>query len=196
MTLPADYARAHVRLGYAATGHGYQGDTVDVGLGVVTPTTSHRGLYVAVTRGRHDNQLLVVADAPEHARDVLEQVLTNNRADVPAIVQRRHLATQLPAPRRQPAGLREAEQAVTAAGRALNTARERAEPHLRPLAAAEADLRAAEIELQASRNALADAPPWRRRGLGQRVDQAASAVHAARDRRDHAAQQAAPHTTH
>ncbi|MGH9228878.1 MAG: AAA family ATPase [Acidimicrobiales bacterium] len=37
VTLSADYTRAHVRLGYAATGHGYEGDTVDVSLGVVTP---------------------------------------------------------------------------------------------------------------------------------------------------------------
>jgi DNA transposition AAA+ family ATPase len=97
-TLPADYVRAHVRLGYAATCHGYEGDTVDVSLGVVTSVTSHRGLYVAATRGREQNQLLVVADDPELARDVLEQVLTNDRADIPAIAQRRHLAAQIPRP--------------------------------------------------------------------------------------------------
>ena len=122
VTLPADYTRAHVRLGYAATGHGYEGDTVDVSLGVITPATSHRGLYVAATRGRQENRLLVVADDPEHARDVLEQVLGNDRADIPAIAQRRHLAAQIPGPRRRPTGLREAEQAVTAARRALDIA--------------------------------------------------------------------------
>jgi AAA domain/TrwC relaxase len=52
VTLPANYARAHVRLGYAATAHGHQGDTVDVGLAIVNETTSHRGLYVGATRGR------------------------------------------------------------------------------------------------------------------------------------------------
>ena len=31
VTLPADYVREHVRLGYAATEHGYQSDTVTVG---------------------------------------------------------------------------------------------------------------------------------------------------------------------
>jgi conjugative relaxase-like TrwC/TraI family protein len=195
VTLPADYTQAHVRLGYAATGHGYEGDTVDASLGVVTPATSHRGLYVAATRGRQDNQLLVVADGPEHARDVLEQVLTNDRADTPAIAQRRHLAAQIPGGHRGPTNLRTAEEAVTVARRALAGARQRAEPYLRPLASAEAALEGAEAELRASRTALADAPLWRRRALGQRVDEAASAVHAARDSRDLAAYHAAPYLT-
>jgi conjugative relaxase-like TrwC/TraI family protein len=195
VTLPADYTRAHVRLGYAATGHGYEGDTVDVSLGVVTPATSHRGLYVAATRGRQDNQLLVVADDHEHARDVLEQLLTNDRADIPAIAQRHHLAAQIPSGHRGPTDLRTAEDAVTAARRALGNARQRAAPHLRPLAAAEADLEAAETKLRARRAVLADAPFWRRRGLGERVEQAAEVVQSARDRRDRAAQQAAPYVT-
>mgnify|MGYP003526973655 CR=1 FL=1 len=29
VTLPADYTRVQVRLAYAATGHGYEGDTVE-----------------------------------------------------------------------------------------------------------------------------------------------------------------------
>lgn len=165
---------------------------VDVSLGVVTPATSHRGLYVAVTRGRQENQLLVVADGVEHARDVLEQVLTNDRADIPAIVQRRHLAAEVPGGRRGPTDLRTANEAVTAAQRALNQARQQAAPHLRPLAAAEADLETAETELRASRTALADAPLWRRRGLGERVEQAAQVVQVTRDRRDLAARHAAP----
>jgi conjugative relaxase-like TrwC/TraI family protein len=195
VTLAADYVRAHVRLGYAATGHGYEGDTVDVSLGVVASATSHRGLYVAATRGREENQVLVVADGAERARDVLEQVLANDRADIPAIAQRRHLAAQIPGPRRRPTGLREAEQAATAARRALDNARQRAAPHLRPLAAAEADLEAAETELRASRAARAEAHLWRRRGLGERVEHAAEVVQLARDRRDLAAQHAAPYIT-
>ena len=195
VTLPADYTRAHVRLGYAATGHGYEGDTVDVSLGVVTSATSHRGLYVAATRGRQDNQLLVVADRAEHVRDVLEQVLANDRADIPAIAQRQHLAAQIPSGHRGPTGLRTAEDGVTAARRALDNARQRAAPHLRPLAAAEADLEAAETELRASRAAVAEAPFWRRRGLSERVEHAAEVVQLARDRQDRAAQQAAPYLT-
>ena len=52
LTLPADYVGRHVRLGYAATEHGHQGDTVDVGITLVSTATTHRGLYVGMTRGR------------------------------------------------------------------------------------------------------------------------------------------------
>ena len=88
-----------------------------------------------------------------------------------------------------------AEEAVAAAWRALEDARQRAGPFLQPLAAAEADLRGAEAELRASKTALNEAPLWRRRGLGQRVDHAAQVVHAARDRRDAAAGEAVPFVT-
>jgi conjugative relaxase-like TrwC/TraI family protein len=94
VVLPGDYARDHVQLGYAATAHGAQGDTVDVSLTVVTPSTTHRSLYVGATRGRAENHLLVVADDPATARDVLDEALRNDRVDVPAVVQRRYLAQQ------------------------------------------------------------------------------------------------------
>lgn len=96
VTLPVDYTRSHVRLGYAATAHGHQGDTVDVSYTLVSTSTSHRGLYVGATRGRHENNLCVVTEEPDlnEARDVLEHVLTNDRADVPATVQRRELVAQ------------------------------------------------------------------------------------------------------
>ncbi len=63
--LPADYVQEHVRLGYAATAHGHQGDTVDVSYTLVSTATTHRGLYVGATRGRHDNQLHVITDTPD-----------------------------------------------------------------------------------------------------------------------------------
>jgi conjugative relaxase-like TrwC/TraI family protein len=90
VTLPADYVRRHVRLGYAATEHGHQGDTVDVALSLVTPATSRRGVYVGATRGRDDNRLHVVTDTADldEARDVLESVVATDRADVPAVAQR------------------------------------------------------------------------------------------------------------
>jgi hypothetical protein len=99
--LPVEYVREHVRLGYAATEHGKQGVTVDVAYHLVTGTTTSRGLYVGATRGRDQNQFLVVTDTndPADARDVLERVVTFDRADTPATVQRRHLhAVQPPAP--------------------------------------------------------------------------------------------------
>ena len=52
-----------------------------------------------------------------------------------------------------------------------------------------------ETELRASRAVTVDAPFWRRRGLGERVEHAAEVVQSARDRRDRAAQQAAPYVT-
>ncbi len=50
VTLPADYVREHVRLGYAATEPGNQSDTVTISLTLATPATTGRGLYVAMTR--------------------------------------------------------------------------------------------------------------------------------------------------
>lgn len=41
-TLPAEYVNRHVRLGYAATAHGHQADTVEISLAVITEATSHR----------------------------------------------------------------------------------------------------------------------------------------------------------
>jgi hypothetical protein len=107
VTLPADYVREHVRLGYAATEHGYQSDTVDDAIALVSPVTTRRGLYVAATRGRESNLLCVVIDSGDvtEARDVVEVILAFDRADVPAVTQRRALADQVhghepaPAPR-------------------------------------------------------------------------------------------------
>ena len=96
VTLPADYAREHVRLGYAATEHGNQADTVDVAIELVSTATTHRGLYVGATRGRDENRIHVITDTDDlgDARDVLDTVLAHDRADVPAVVQRRDLARQ------------------------------------------------------------------------------------------------------
>jgi hypothetical protein len=96
VTLPADYAHNHVRLGYAATEHGYQSDTVDHSLALVSTVTTRRGLYVGATRGRHDNLLCVVTDSNDvaEARDTLETILAFDRADIPAVTQRRNLAHQ------------------------------------------------------------------------------------------------------
>jgi hypothetical protein len=96
VTLPADYARDHVRLGYAATEHGNQADTVDVAIELVSTATTHRGLYVGATRGRDENRIHVITDTNDvtDARDVLETALAHDRADIPAVTQRRNLARQ------------------------------------------------------------------------------------------------------
>ncbi len=104
VTLPVDYVRDHVRLGYAATEHGWQSDTVDTAIALASPATTRRGLYVAATRGRDTNTLCVVTDSDDvaEARDVLEAVLAVDRADVPATTQRRTLAHTVPRPASSP----------------------------------------------------------------------------------------------
>jgi DNA repair exonuclease SbcCD ATPase subunit len=97
----------HVRLGYAATEHGHQGDTVDVGTALTSAATSHRGLYVAVTRGRDENRIHVITEHDDlaEARDVLDGVLSHDQADSPAVAQRRNLAdVEGPTARPQPDG--------------------------------------------------------------------------------------------
>ena len=94
MTLPVEYAREHVRLGYAATEHGNQGDTVDAAIELATVAATHRGLYVGATRGRDDNKILVVTETNDldDAREILRYVLASDRSDVQATRQRRLLA--------------------------------------------------------------------------------------------------------
>lgn len=91
VTLPTDYVTEHVHLGYAATEHGAQGETADASLTIVTDATTNRGLYVGATRGRNTNLILTVADDRDHAVERLTHVITNDRTDLPATVQRRHL---------------------------------------------------------------------------------------------------------
>ena len=55
VTLPAAYVAHHVELGWAVTGYGNQGDTVDVGLAILEPGTTRNHAYVALTRGRAAN---------------------------------------------------------------------------------------------------------------------------------------------
>ena len=96
VTLPAEYAMEHVRLGYAATEYGTQSATETASITLAGPATTGRGLYVAMTRGRDDNRVYVVTDTHDmsEARDVLEGIVASDRADVPAVVQRRQLAQQ------------------------------------------------------------------------------------------------------
>ncbi|MEJ7583314.1 MAG: MobF family relaxase [Acidimicrobiales bacterium] len=55
VTLPGRYVDRHVELGWAVTGYGNQGDTVDIGLAVLEPGTARNHAYVALTRGRANN---------------------------------------------------------------------------------------------------------------------------------------------
>ena len=96
VTLPVEYAMEHVRLGYAATEYGTQSATETASITLAGPATTGRGLYVAMTRGRDQNDVYVITDTHDltEARDVLEGIVACERADVPAVVQRRQLAHQ------------------------------------------------------------------------------------------------------
>ena len=74
--LPADYVARHVELGWAVTGYGNQGVTVDVGICVVEPSTSRAGLYVGMTRGRQHNAAWVIdADGNEDPAETLNSII-------------------------------------------------------------------------------------------------------------------------
>lgn len=187
VVLPADYVRNHVRLGYAATAHGNQGDTVDLGITIVTAGTSHRSLYVGATRGRADNQLYVVTDDPDRARDVLEHALNNDRADQPAVARRRELLQQTP-----PSEPIDPNEALARAERHLHNVQQRAEPYLQPLDTAEAELAGAKRTRWDAERARTSAPRWRRPLLARQVADATAAVELAQDRYDIARADADP----
>lgn len=60
-----EYALEHVQLAYASTVHGIQGETTDAA--VVGPDVDAAGLYVGLTRGRHQNIAITVARTDEEA---------------------------------------------------------------------------------------------------------------------------------
>lgn len=72
LTLPADYAAAHVDLGYAVTAHRAEGLTVDTAHVLVTARTTREHLYVAMTRGREANTAYVALDQPDETHTGLE----------------------------------------------------------------------------------------------------------------------------
>jgi conjugative relaxase-like TrwC/TraI family protein len=85
VTLPSDYVRQSVELGYATTAHRAQGQTVDTAHLIVTDRLTRALLYVGMTRGRSANHAYVVtqeSDQDMHEpttqqtmQDVLETVL-------------------------------------------------------------------------------------------------------------------------
>ena len=70
VTLPRQYVRDQVELGYASTIHGAQGMTVDTCHGLVTGRESRELLYTMLSRGRHANHAYVevTGDGDPHAR--------------------------------------------------------------------------------------------------------------------------------
>ena len=95
VTLPADYVRASVELGYASTIHTAQGSTCDTVHGLLTGHETRAQLYTLLTRGRTANHayLQLDPDLASHelvrpdtaplriATQVLEQVLARDGDD-------------------------------------------------------------------------------------------------------------------
>ncbi len=188
VTIPADYAQQHLRLGYAATAHGHQGDTVDVSYTLITPGTSHRALYVGATRGRTANHLAVVTDQPDlgAARDILEYALTTDQADIPAIAVRRDLHQQGREFRWDPAD------PLGAADFAVIRAKDAADPFERVVQAAMADLSDVRGFLHRLERQHRDAGPIGRLRLRDKLATARKALEQAQDRHDDAVEDASP----
>jgi hypothetical protein len=99
--LPADYASRHVELGWAVTGYGNQGDTVDVGIAVIEPGTNRNNLYVAMTRGREANHAWVRDETGDRDPvDVLHGVLAHeaDRGSALSVADRLYREAGLPTP--------------------------------------------------------------------------------------------------
>jgi conjugative relaxase-like TrwC/TraI family protein len=71
VTLPAAYVAEHVDLGYATTTHRAQGITVDRAHVLAAPGMARENLYVAMTRGRHDNHVYIALDDVDPTCDYL-----------------------------------------------------------------------------------------------------------------------------
>ncbi|MCP4383138.1 MAG: relaxase domain-containing protein [Hyphomicrobiales bacterium] len=187
VTLPAEYAQSHVRLGYASTAYGVQGETADVSYTLVSRATTHRSLYVGATRGRDTNHLAVITETADldDARDTLESVLANDRVDVPAIVRRRELAEKAPPPAR-PADQRDAAQS------AFDEAMRRSAPARAVLDRAKIYLQSANAEVSDLEAELRSARPWHRRSMRRDLAAAKERTVVARSLNEDALDQARP----
>lgn len=185
--LPAEYAQAHVRLAYASTAHGVQGETVDVSFTLVSQATTHRSLYVGATRGRDANHLAVITETTDldDARDTLEWVLTNDRVDVPAIVRRRELAGATPPPMT-------AQERLDAAQAAFFKAKARSAPACELVAQAKEELTAAQSKVSGLEADLRAARPWERRAIRRNLAGAEERVADAQSWYEEALDQARP----
>ena len=72
-TISRSYAAEHCDLGYALTWHTVEGQTVSAGIAVANDSRSRRGLYVAMSRGAHRNEIYAYPSAHEPAESVIGQ---------------------------------------------------------------------------------------------------------------------------
>jgi len=90
MVLPPSYVSNHVALGYALTIHKAQGATTRRAIVLVDEQTTRPQLYVAMTRGREENRVLVVTEQSQDEHElpretppleVLESILRHQGGD-------------------------------------------------------------------------------------------------------------------
>ena len=74
VTLPAEYVRENVELGYALTVHRAQGATVDTSHALIDSRADRAAAYVSLSRGREQNNLYVRLNEGEKLDDVLDQI--------------------------------------------------------------------------------------------------------------------------
>ncbi|MFU8947699.1 ATP-dependent DNA helicase [Mycetocola zhadangensis] len=72
-----DYVNQHVHLAYASTVQGVQGETTDAA--VVAGDVDASGLYVGMTRGRRDNQVVTVAGSQARAVEKVADTILRGR---------------------------------------------------------------------------------------------------------------------
>ncbi|WP_460579687.1 AAA family ATPase [Humibacter ginsengisoli] len=73
------YAAIHLHLGYASTVYGAQGETTD--RSIVGPGVDASGLYVGLTRGRHNNQAVLIAATAKAATAELADMLRRSSVE-------------------------------------------------------------------------------------------------------------------
>ena len=86
-----EYAISHLHLAYATTVYGVQGETTDVA--VVGPGVDAAGFYVGMTRGKQDNQAVVVARNGSSA--VTQLVETMERVSVEETMEKSRAAARV-----------------------------------------------------------------------------------------------------
>lgn len=75
-----DYAADHMHLAYASTVHGIQGETTDAS--IVGPGMDAAGLYVGMTRGRAQDEVIAIARGGADAREQIAEAMMRGAQEV------------------------------------------------------------------------------------------------------------------
>jgi hypothetical protein len=110
-----EYASSCLHLGYATTVYGVQGETTD--RSVVGPGVDAAGLYVGLTRGRLQNDVIVVSTTPASARSELAATMQRHPAE--ETIEKSRAAAQQELNRASRAGAMPVEAAKEARSRSL-----------------------------------------------------------------------------